>query len=68
MNAEETITITKKEYQSLLQDSKWLACLEKAGSDNFGGFDFARELLLEEEYQQVLDKEMNSLYLRISNL
>lgn len=62
----ETVTIPKSEYDSLVKDRKWLQCLEKAGEEYFGGFDFARELLSEEEYQQILDKELNALYLRIS--
>ena len=48
MNTEETITITKKEYQSLLQDSKWLQALEGAGVDNWSGYDYAREIFNEE--------------------
>lgn len=39
------VTITKKEYDSLKEDSKWLLCLEGAGVDNWEGYDFARELL-----------------------
>lgn len=31
---EETITITKKEYDRLIKDSEWLSCLEAAGVDN----------------------------------
>ena len=49
MNTEETITITKKEYNSLLEDSKWLQALEGAGVDNWQGYDYAKELFNEEE-------------------
>ena len=28
---EETVTISKKEYDRLLKDSEWLRCLEEAG-------------------------------------
>jgi len=45
----ETITIPKSEYESLLEDSEWLRCLENAGVDNWEGIDFARELLNEQE-------------------
>ena len=48
MNTEETITITKKEYESLLEDRKWLECLEGAGVDNWQGYDYAKELFNEE--------------------
>ena len=45
----ETVTITKKEYESLLEDQNWLNALENAGVDNWQGIDFARELLGEQE-------------------
>lgn len=48
-NNTETVTITKKEYESLLKDSKWLYALEAAGVDNWEGHDFAREIFNEEE-------------------
>lgn len=38
------ITITKAEYDHLLENSLWLACLEDTGVDNWDGYDFAREL------------------------
>lgn len=44
-----TVTITEEEYQSLLDDSLWLNCLENAGVDNWSGYDYARELFNEEE-------------------
>jgi hypothetical protein len=40
---EETITITKKEYESLLKDSRFLGCLEGAGVDNWDGYSYAIE-------------------------
>ena len=49
MPATETITISKKEYESLLEDRKWLECLEGAGVDNWQGYDYAKELLNESE-------------------
>lgn len=49
MNTEETVTISKKEYESLLEDSKWLQALNAAGVDNWGGWDYARELFNEEQ-------------------
>jgi hypothetical protein len=45
---EETVTISKKEYESLKEDARWLQCLENAGVDNWEGYDYARELLNEE--------------------
>jgi hypothetical protein len=49
MGEEETVTITKKEYEQLLRDSEWLSCLEAAGVDNWQGFDYAREIQEENE-------------------
>ena len=46
---EETITISKEEYESLLEDSKFLRALENAGVDNWEGYDFARDLYDEDE-------------------
>lgn len=42
---EETVTITKAEYESLKEDRRWLTCLENAGVDNWEGYDYAREIL-----------------------
>jgi hypothetical protein len=49
---EKTVTISKTEYESLLEDSKWLQCLEGAGVDNWSGYDYARELWREENEKQ----------------
>lgn len=35
---EETITITKKEYDQLLKDSRFLNALEEYGVDNWDGY------------------------------
>jgi len=35
---DEMITITKKEYESLLDDSKWRMALESGGVDNWEWF------------------------------
>lgn len=47
--AEETVTITKKEYDNLKKDSDWLLCLKSAGVDNWQGIDCAYELQREAE-------------------
>ena len=36
--SEEMVTITLKEYQSLLDDRKWRECLESGGVDNWEWF------------------------------
>ena len=46
---EEMVTIKKSEYDQLLKDSDWLACLEAAGVDNWEGYDYAREIQQEEQ-------------------
>lgn len=45
---EETVTISKKEYESLLEDQWFLQCLQSAGVDNWSGYDYAVELSQEE--------------------
>jgi hypothetical protein len=40
-NNQEMVTITKAEYEKLLKDQDWLACLEAAGVDNWQGYDEA---------------------------
>jgi hypothetical protein len=45
---EETVTISKKEYESLLEDQWFLQCLQSAGVDNWNGYDYAVELSQEE--------------------
>jgi len=49
---EEMVTITKSEYDSLLEYSRWLSALECSGVDNWSGYDEAKEMLAEwdEEY------------------
>lgn len=35
---EETVTISKKEYDELVNSSMWMSALEAAGVDNWGGY------------------------------
>lgn len=44
---EETITIPKRIYYELLEDSTWLAALEAAGVDNWEDLGFAHEIYAE---------------------
>lgn len=41
--------ITLEEYQELKADSNLLCALEQAGVDNWDGYDYAMEILNEEE-------------------
>jgi hypothetical protein len=43
----ETVTISKAEYESLLEDSNKLLALEGAGVDNWEGYDEAMEMMRE---------------------
>ena len=43
------ITISKKEYEELLEDQKLLQCLQDAGVDNWSGYDYAMEMMKEME-------------------
>lgn len=45
---DETVTISKKEYELLLKSVEWLECLEAAGVDNWEGIDHAVSLRDEE--------------------
>lgn len=40
----DTVTISKSEYESLLDSRNLLMALEGAGVDNWEGYDFAMEL------------------------
>ncbi len=40
---EETVTISKEEYDDLLDSQRFLNCLENAGVDNWEGYEFAQE-------------------------
>jgi hypothetical protein len=53
----ETVTISKTEYESLVEDRNWLNALEDAGVDNWEGIDYARELLGEQEEDEEEDEE-----------
>lgn len=46
---EETVTITRKEYESLQEDARLLECLQAAGVDDWSGYDYALEILNEDE-------------------
>ncbi len=40
---EETVTIKKSEYEDLLNEAKFMRCLESAGLDNWEGYDIAMD-------------------------
>lgn len=46
---EETVTISKKEYENLKEDALWLRYLKRAGVNNWQGIDYAYELKREAE-------------------
>jgi hypothetical protein len=43
----EMITIKKSEYEQLLEDQRFLNALERAGVDNWDGYEEAQELMEE---------------------
>lgn len=49
MEKEETVTISKAEYDALCKDSEFLGCLEGAGVDNWEGYDDAVEMMREDD-------------------
>lgn len=42
---EETVTISKEEYEELKKDQKFLEALRAAGVDNWEGYDYAFDIL-----------------------
>ena len=38
------ITISKKEYERLLEDADWLNCLEQVGVDTWDGYEIAIDI------------------------
>lgn len=49
MVTNETVTLTKREYEELLDAAEFLACLEAAGVDNWVGYSIAYEMYEEED-------------------
>lgn len=41
---DESVSITKAEYDRLKDYSKWLGCLEAAGVDDWEGYDMANQI------------------------
>ena len=41
---QETVTISKEEYENLQDSQKWLTALEVSGVDNWDGIDYAYEI------------------------
>jgi hypothetical protein len=46
---EETITISKTEYNELVSDQEFLNCLRGAGVDNWEGYEYAQEACYPDE-------------------
>jgi hypothetical protein len=55
--SEETVTITKKEYDRLLADSRFLECLEAGGVDNWDWYSEACAQLCESYPEYCEDDE-----------
>lgn len=49
LDMEETVTISKKEYNELKEDAAIYQALEAAGVDNWDGWDIAMDILGENE-------------------
>jgi len=56
---EDSITISKGEYEQLVEDSLLLQALRNAGVDNWDGWDFAIDLFEEymDQHERSKDKE-----------
>lgn len=46
---DETVIISKAEYDELMERSEFLSCLQAAGVDNWEGYGDAQEMMNEEE-------------------
>lgn len=46
-NEKQMVTITKEEYESLIEDSLMLLALENAGVDNWNGYSDAMAMLVD---------------------
>lgn len=46
---QEIVTITQQEYDRLYEVDTFMYCLEAAGVDNWDGYDFAKEILEDQE-------------------
>jgi len=46
---EEMVTITKKEYDNMKKEIRFLEALRTVGVDNWEGYDLAKDLLIENE-------------------
>lgn len=47
----ETVTISKRVYDTLLKAAEKLECLEAAGVDNWEGYGYAMEMMERGEYE-----------------
>lgn len=52
MSDDKKISISEEEYETLLNDSIFLNCLQMMGVDNWDGYDGAIE-----QYQEILQQE-----------
>lgn len=52
----EMVTISKLEYEALLEDKMWLEALEQSGVDNWKGFSYAHELMDEWQKEDELNR------------
>lgn len=48
-DTKKTITISKLEYEMLLERNRWLQCLQDAGVDNWQGIDEAIDMFNNED-------------------
>ena len=51
-NEDGSVTYTKEEHESALEDSMWITALENAGVDNWEGYEFAMDI-----YQEMKEEE-----------
>lgn len=53
----DTVTITKEEYEELVDDQQMLRALESAGVDNWEAYDYAQEIYLRQKQKNDRNKK-----------
>ena len=52
MSEQKMVTITEERYNDLLESELWELALDRAGVDNWEGYDYAREYYTEMKEEQ----------------
>lgn len=56
-NKEDTVTISKEDYDKLLDERMWLIAIRDAGVDNWSGYEYAYDAYFEMKKENGKEKE-----------